>query len=108
MVIHVTMAIFKGHCPLGRLSERFGISTNDFSRSCKSEEVEETVLHLVCQCLALVAERRSFLISIFVASLTDLSNIKIAAMVKIYFRLKLESQKQKKKLKNNLIENIGV
>lgn len=66
-----------GHCLVGRHTERLEASSNDLCQSCKTEEEEETVVHLICQCPALArTSMRDFGIP-YLDSFSDLTVIKL-------------------------------
>lgn len=67
-----TIGVLTGHCPIGRHAGRLGIPHNDYCRSCRDEEEEETVEHLLCSCVALCRKRYS---TLGLASLSSLSEI---------------------------------
>ena len=75
--IQLTTSVLTGHCALGKHAERLGLPFNDYCRSCGSEEEEETVLHLMCQCPALARKRLTTLGAAFFPSLTSLSSLDI-------------------------------
>lgn len=82
MAIHRTIKIVMGHCTFGRHAEKFGIPSNDYCRSCRSQEENETIFHFMCRCPALALKRKRFLVFLFFASITDVSDIKVLAIVK--------------------------
>ncbi|GBP11403.1 hypothetical protein EVAR_71480_1 [Eumeta japonica] len=50
----MAVSVITGHCTFGNHARRLGLPYNDFCRSCHSEEEEETVLHLIGTCRALM------------------------------------------------------
>ena len=44
------IGIITGHWPFGEHARRLGLPYNDFCRSCKDVEEEETTEHLLCHC----------------------------------------------------------
>jgi len=61
--LSVIVGVITGHCILGAHAKKIGLGhlTNDFCRSCRDEEEEETIIHLLCTCPALSRNRKKHL-----------------------------------------------
>nr|pir hypothetical protein - fruit fly (Drosophila miranda) transposon TRIM [Drosophila miranda] len=77
----VTRAI-TGHWQIGTHASRLSIPHNDFCRSCRDEEEEESVLHFFCHCPALGNRRLRILGAAFLADISGLSEIKPGTLSK--------------------------
>jgi len=66
-----------GHWLVGTHAGRLKASQNGFCRSCREEEEEETVEHLLCFCPALCRLRLKHLGSPFIDDLTEISKINL-------------------------------
>jgi len=74
-----------GHWLVGIQAGRLKAPKNDFCRSCRDEEEEETVEHLLCFCPALCRLRMKHLGNPFIDNLTETSgtNLKnVSAFIK--------------------------
>jgi len=71
-----------GHWLVGTHASRLGAPRNDFCRSCRDEEEEETVEHLFCSCPALSRSRLYHLGNPFMSSLSELANISLKRIIK--------------------------
>ena len=79
---HRKIALFTGHCIF--LTEKLRILSNNF---WGFYEKENTIFHLMCQCLALVTKIQKFLIFYILISLTELTNIKTVSIVSFISKL---------------------
>ncbi|XP_041449660.1 LOW QUALITY PROTEIN: uncharacterized protein LOC121404391, partial [Drosophila obscura] len=64
-----------GHWLIGTHASRLGAPYNDFCRSCRDEDEEETVEHLFCSCPALSRRRLQYLGAPFLINISDMSTI---------------------------------
>ena len=73
----VCVGVITGHCVMGTLERRIGVGhlANDFCRSCRDEEEEETVPHLLGTCPALCQRRKKYLDAYYMDNLKELSRI---------------------------------
>ena len=76
-IISTTVAMFTGHCVMGRLAGRIGLLFNGFCRECRSVAEEQTVIYFLCQCPSLARCRYTLFDSLFLVSLKELSSIHI-------------------------------
>jgi len=66
-----------GHWLVSAHAGRLKAPQNDYCRSCRDEEEEETVEHLLCFCPALCRLRLKHLRSPFIDGLTEISEINL-------------------------------
>ena len=75
--LRTVISVLTGHCLIGWHAQRLGAFSNDFCRSCRSEEEVESVSHLLCHCPALSRQRFIHLGSHFFRDLLDLSQVNV-------------------------------
>jgi len=69
--------VLTGHWLVGTHACRLKAPKNDFCRSCRDEEQEETIEHLLCFCPALCRLRMKHLGNPFIDHLTEISGINL-------------------------------
>lgn len=75
-------AVITGHCLFGRHAERMQIPTNDFCRSCRDEEEEESIQHFLCECPGLARRRFNALGEPFFNDLEEVSSLQLGRLTK--------------------------
>ena len=73
--ISTLVGVMTGHCIIGVMATRLGIPANEFCRSCRDEEEQEDVEHLLCHCPALQERRLATLGSRFFEDLGELGRV---------------------------------
>lgn len=79
--MRIIISVITGHCPFGNHARRLGLPYNDFCRSCRDEEEEETISHLLCDCPALENERLRYLGRRSFNSLLELTTVELSALL---------------------------
>ncbi|XP_044317430.1 uncharacterized protein LOC123038043 [Drosophila rhopaloa] len=72
--------VLTGHWLVGAHAGRLKAPKNDFCRSCRDEEEEETVEHLLCSCPALCRLRLKHLGYPFINDLTEISQTNLKSL----------------------------
>ena len=82
--IHKVVGVITDHTLIGTHSKVMGLGhlTNDFCRSCRDEEEEESVLHLLGTCPALSKKRKDLFGFYFSNNLSDFDNINIPCLLR--------------------------
>ena len=82
MRIQKVVGVITGHCMIGAHSKRLGLKhlTNDFCRSCRDEEEEETILHFLGSCPALCKTRKELFGFYFTDNLSDFEKADISSL----------------------------
>ena len=64
--LSVAVGVIKGHCIMHVHARRIGLGhlANDFCKSCRDEEKEETVTHQLDTCLVLCQRRMKYILFI--------------------------------------------
>ena len=75
--ISCVVGVLTGHCLIGQHAKRLGLFSNDFCRSCRDEEEEESIPHLLCNCPALSHKRMVHLGSPFLEVLGDIASLDV-------------------------------
>ena len=77
--LSLIVGVITWHCIMGRHARHFGFGhlANEFCRSCRYEEEEETVPHLLGSCPTLSQTRMKYLGTYYMNDLEELSWIDI-------------------------------
>lgn len=75
--VRTLIGVLTGHCLIGTHANRLGLFSNDFCRSCRDEDEEENMYHLLCSCPALAMRRKKYFGEYFLSSTSSLVQISI-------------------------------
>ena len=76
------IGVLTGHCLIGKHATRLGVASNDFCRSCRDEEEEETISHLLCTCPALALKRKFHLGEYFFDDTSELAKKDVKCLLR--------------------------